>query len=117
MANTARGEVSIEHDGQTYVLVFDIEAMCQVEDLSKQTIGELVDGVMRGGIRPLRFIFWAGLRRHHGSMSIEDVGAWMSAVGLSELMAKFTELAKTMRPDAEDAKTLKMRPRKAQASA
>jgi hypothetical protein len=117
VANRSRGELDIDLDGQTYTLVLDIEAMCQIEDAASKTMAELVEGVLRGGIRPLRLIIWGALRRHHGALSIADVGDLMSRIGLPALMAKFNELAKSMAPEEADAKALKLRPRKAQAVA
>jgi hypothetical protein len=88
MANRLKGEVELKvPKGPTLRLVYDIEALCQVED--KLDIGALEIFARLYSVELLRLSFlrtllWAGLQMHHADAFVGDAG--VKAVG--ELIPK-----------------------------
>jgi len=64
MANRKRGEASIFVEDQEYVLVFDFNAICALEDMQQRSIAEMFFG---GNIQnsTLRDALVVGLKRKH----------------------------------------------------
>lgn len=126
MSNRQTGDVSIDVEGQPYRLVLDINALCELESMLSTadrtvTFHEAMAKAGTGSLRHIRAAFWAALRRHHGHMTLSDVGVWIEAAGLDKLNAQLGELAQSAGPDPKDAtelgvKPAKGRPPKAQAA-
>jgi len=122
MANRKTGEVVIEVEGQTYRLVLDMNALCELETVLSQpdqivTFTEALQKAGLGSAFHIRAVMWAALREHHAEMSIKDVGVWITKVGLVNLSKHIGSMAATAVPDEQDAKDLglkKQRPRRAQ---
>lgn len=126
MSNRQTGEVTVEVEGQPFRLVLDINAMCELESMMSTpvkdvTFHEVLSKAGTGSLRHIRAAFWAALRRHHGTMTLSDVGVWVEKAGLENLNEQLGHLAKSASPDPKDAaelgvKPAKGRPRKAQAA-
>lgn len=76
MANKERGEASFEAGGVTYTLRFDQNALCEIEDETSlphaDTLTKLVG--KKYWASAARVTLWAGLRKHHPDVSINDAG-------------------------------------------
>lgn len=116
MANRQRGEVALEMDGKTYTLVFDMNALCCLEDLFSTPEREVVfqdvlKMASKGSARHIRGIVWASLQRHHPEVSLSQSTDLIEAAGGFEGFGeKLQQLADSTQPDPED----RGRPRKAQ---
>lgn len=120
MANRERGEVSLEVEGQPYVLVLDTNAMCELEDLLSTperpvSFVEVIQKVVNGNsMRHLRALVWAALRRHHPTMTVKEAGDLISrAGGVQAFGEQLNALVNSTQPDPGDVESA--RPRKAQA--
>lgn len=117
------GGITLEVGGQSFRLVLDINALCELEELLSTTeravtFQEVLAKAATGSLRHTRALLWAALLRHHPGMTLTEVGGWIEDVGLDVLLSKFDDLAGSARPDTADAKELGVkrgRPRGARA--
>ena len=82
MANSIKGEVSFEADGEEYRLIFDFNAIVQIEeefDIKMEDLGE----VMGAKASAFRKVFQIGLKRYH-DVSVEEAGDIITAVGAGD---------------------------------
>ncbi len=82
MANSFLGEISIEHDGETYVLRCDFNAMAAFEEKTGQNALEAFAALEGGGqlkVSDLIAMMWAFLQRHHPEASQQFAGDLLSA--------------------------------------
>lgn len=89
MPNALKGEVEFEAGGETYTLVLDFNALCELE-------GALTPGDDRNGPRASRATLWAALRRHHRNLSLNDAGDLIEALTMPrvrELIREAYEVA------------------------
>lgn len=104
MANAVKGEASIEVEGQTYVLAFNINAMCEVEyllDLSTDRILQKL--VASPPLHIVRALLWAGLRAHHDGIDLHGAGDLIEKIGGPGLVLEGIGKALVSAfPDAED---------------
>lgn len=78
VANPLKGEVRIElEDGREFLAVFDIDAICALEDIRERPLVQIMVQIAQGRISFVRDALWAGLRRHHKDMKQTDVGEIM----------------------------------------
>ena len=73
MAKRAKGEVSFEHEGKTFTLCVDFNALAEFEDLAGvpnaiEALGQPL------GAKMLRAMFCAALRAHHPEITLETAG-------------------------------------------
>jgi hypothetical protein len=104
MANSVKGEVSVEADGETkgitfephsdrlpenlrgrYTLLFSINALCELEEKMGGAVTDIASLAM-GGKRftTIRNVFWAGLRDYHPDITLQDAGRIITAIGLEK---------------------------------
>lgn len=85
MVNPARGDVPLDVNGTPYVLTFDFNAICAIEevfDLPISQIGEkLADGMRAGDLRTL---FAAGLSKHQPGTTESQAGDIIGIIGAFE---------------------------------
>lgn len=75
MANGAKGEVGFDAGGKSYTLIYDVNALCLLEerfDVPAEKLGERIGDAPRLG--DLRTIFRIGLCRYHPEMLDEREG-------------------------------------------
>ena len=104
-ANTIKGEVPFEVDGQTYTLTFDFNAICTVEevfDLPISKIGEKMARGMRAG--DLRTLIAAGLQQHHEGITELQAGLLIGSLGAQAAADKLAEAMQAAFPAQEVAK-------------
>jgi len=90
--NKHRGDTTVEVEGQTYTICYDLNACAKVMDhLEITSFEQLADGVSLSGLglKDLLYIYWCGFNRNHPDLSLEDIGAmeW----DLSEMALKVGE--------------------------
>ena len=102
MANKNRGEVAVAHDGAAYVLRYDVNALCNLEDAFGKSIGEVIADIDSENVsmKTVRTIFAAGL-----SPSVDEVkaGEIMQAHGVAEICAMIGQAFAAAFPESEGA--------------
>jgi hypothetical protein len=85
MANKIRGEVSFESPtGESFTLKYDVNALCELEDMLDMGIPEFASVFKESGkirLKHVRAAFWAGLRHHRPEVSLSHAGNLMMAIG------------------------------------
>lgn len=82
--NRLKGESVLEVDGKPYTLVFDINALCEVEDELGMDVDMLLAKYASGtSAKIVRGMIWAALQKNH-PCTVDEVGDLMSAVGFQE---------------------------------
>ncbi len=122
MANQYRGEVSIEINGTTYTMAPSINATIEVELMFSKVEGrkvywrEILEQLNAGSMEHKRAVFWATLRKHHPSVTLEQAGDLSDALDAQlGANAALLEAVQTSAPDPADVEELNAhRPRKAQ---
>lgn len=102
MANAIKGEVSFLAGNKRYTLVFDFNAICNVEDTFDAPISE-VGEKLTGGMRAkdLRALITAGLQAHHPGIEELDVGDLIGKIGPQVAAEKLGEAMQAAFPKAE----------------
>lgn len=112
--NPIKGETRFEvEDGRAFVAVFDIDALCAMEDLRDRPAIEFVAMVARGRIGFMVDALWAALRRHHPQLTRAEVAALLPAIKgkkaadlvMDGLRAAFPQPADAEAGDQEGGKT------------
>lgn len=82
MANALRGEVPLP--GTEYVLRYDVNALCEVEDATKDNILEVISKLQDGkpSFKIIRLLLWAGLRSGTPGITVEEAGRIMQDAGI-----------------------------------
>lgn len=85
MANAQKGEYTFTGpDGNDYTLLYNINAMCLIEDELGVPMSDLEDKLQRPSAKDLRAVLWAGLKHKHPDLKLEDAGAIASGVDILE---------------------------------
>lgn len=104
MANPVRGEVAFEVEGERYVLVFDFNCICSVEDIFDMSISEVGKKMSRGmRATDLRTLVTAGLKQHHPTLTETEVGGLIGKLGADVAGEKLALAMQAAFPDAEAA--------------
>lgn len=76
MANPLVGEVVLPLGEATYTLQYDVNALCEAEEALDASVEEILERITakRPRMVVLRGLLWAGLRRHHPALTVEEVG-------------------------------------------
>lgn len=85
-------EVTI--NGKVYKIEYGFNAVCSLEDTTRQSLNDIVQQVSSGSlhsIRLMRAIFWAGLLAHNRGMTLERAGAILDQAG-NEFSAVIAEV-------------------------
>lgn len=103
MANPIKGEVSFESGGKQWKLVYNYNAVCELEDMLGVGVNEinaLLADPKKMKMSTVRAVFWAGLREHHAEIDIRGAGEMIPTLKVPAilLIAEGLELAK---PDAK----------------
>jgi hypothetical protein len=102
MANKLKGEVGFEADGQSYTLVFSVNALCELEDKLGASVSD-IGGLLTRGKRfsTIRTVFWAGLVDHHPDLALKDAGRIITAIGIEQADALIGEAFGLTFPEAK----------------
>jgi len=81
MANRFLGEATVEADGTTYTLRCDLNALAEFETETGENALAVIERFETGkvGVKTMRAMMWAFLRRHHPETTILDAGDILSA--------------------------------------
>ncbi|MFC5370933.1 hypothetical protein ACFPIF_00100 [Brevundimonas faecalis] len=97
MANRIRGEVEVKALGETYTLLLDFNALCELED---EFPGLMTGEATISGFKSLRRIFHVGFSEHHGDLTERDVGGIIHDIGIEVAAQKMAEAMKASFPTA-----------------
>lgn len=110
MANAVRGEKTFEVDGETYTLQFDINGLCDLEQLMGKASAELVPMMTAGSMTATRAVMWCGLKAKHPDVDLLTAGDLVSLLGPLQAQTLLTDAMRLAFPPAEVGKG-KGRPR------
>lgn len=99
MANPVKGEVAFEADDKSYTLVFDFNAICELEDEFDTEI-EKIGEVIGSRASAIRRVIRVGLSRHHPDIDERQAGDIITAIGPSEAGALITKAFQAAFPEA-----------------
>lgn len=102
MANAHKGEIRIDLDGQSYTLALSLNAMVEVEALFGLSFEEVMVATTKGSVTHLRACIWALFRKHHPTLTIDQVGALVEGTDLGRLKGLFTQVVTASGPDPKD---------------
>ena len=77
---------------QTYLLRFNYNALTLVEDVTGKSFFEVLGNL--GHLKNMKIIMWAGLRKNHADIDLDDVGELLD--DCDDLKALFEELVKAV---------------------
>jgi len=78
MANPIKGEVAFTVGGEPFTLVYSMDALVQLEDLTDLRFDEVASLVLKKRrLRMMRAMFWAGLIEHHPGVTVLSAGEMM----------------------------------------
>lgn len=82
--NPFRGESPLVVDGRAYTLVLDFNAICVAEGELALDMDQIVLNLdQRLSFTLLRALVWAGTRKHHPEITLEQAGNLCSDAGLA----------------------------------
>ena len=77
MANPYKGAVDIRIGGENRQMKFDMNALCNLEDVLKKPVSEIFDSGNLG-LSAVRAGIYCGLLTYNKRVTLEQVGTWMS---------------------------------------
>lgn len=109
------GRVSLRVSGQTYTLVYDMNAICAFEERAGMGFSQAISALDANGFSfsTVRLLGWAGLQREHG-LSLEEAGEVIGSAGLQsflEALGRAIEAALPRDDADEEAKPAAPKPR------
>jgi hypothetical protein len=117
MANKLKGDVTIKAGDKEYILRLDFNALCTLEEKTGKgfvAISEQLSKAETMSMVMVRACLWAGLQKHHPTMTVEEAGDLVVALGglagavgaiNSSMTAAFGEPEKDANPPKPEAKT------------
>lgn len=104
MANRAKGEAGFEVGGQTYVLAFNVNALCEVEYILNLATDDILKALVKSPpLHVVRALLWGGLRQHHADIDLIAAGALIEeAGGPGPALDKIGEALLSAFPDAKE---------------
>lgn len=115
MANRHRGQAALKVGDQVYTLVFDINAMCEIEYLLDLPTDAILERLMSSPpLHVVRALLWGGLRANHPQIDLRAAGDLIEgAGGAAQALDAIGAAMQASFPDAEAgaAKTTKGKPK------
>lgn len=102
MANSQKGERSVELNGKIYTLALTFTSMATLEGQFGKTFTEISQLAGGGSMTHVRAMLWALLQRHHPEITIEDAGNLFTLSDLDDLTALMGMSARASAPDPRD---------------
>lgn len=97
MANKYKGESTITVDGKTKKMIYDMNALAELEDHFECNVEQLMD-VLRNdmSIKNIRTFLWAGLIHDNEDLTEKEVGKWIGTEEnpLKDVLEKMTSALK-----------------------
>lgn len=105
MANAKRGMCDLSVGGRTLRLLFDFNAICELEDALHEPFSDCAVRWQQNKftMKEVRAMVWAGLREHHPEYSIKDCGALIQEIGIEKLSGQLVEAFTQSFPGRESA--------------
>src|SRR5262245_24154174 len=106
------GEVALEVDGQTYRLVFDLDAMEALSDVYSKDGEEgnwmdILAKVQKQSIKAIRALVWSMFVQHHPDITLEDSKRIIAAAGGVNIVGALINAAfMSATPDQQDMKAM-----------
>lgn len=104
-ANPLQGEISFEtQDGKTWVAVYDIAAVCAMEDALDRPAIQIMAQIGMGRVSFTRMGLWVGLRRNHPKLTLDQVSAIMMQIkdrGAADIVSEGVRAAFPKPEDAD----------------
>lgn len=97
MANTIKGEVGFRAGATTFTLLYDFNALCQIEDALDVDIDQIGEHLKR--INNVRTVFRIGLAAAHGQMTDLEAGNLIHQVGVKTAFELVQRALKAAFPD------------------
>jgi len=90
MANSQRGEVSINLSGKTYIMRPSFEALCELEDVLNTTLPQLVIDLQTGSVslKKVTAVVWSGIWGYNKdeAPSINEIGQMVVDDGMLNIV-------------------------------
>lgn len=104
MANAVKGQVSLKASDTIYTLCLSANAMCELEELTGETIGSLAVKMDGEAVRMthVRALMWAALQDHHPEIDIKGAGRIITEAGMSACMEAIGMAFQRAFPDVEE---------------
>jgi len=101
MTSKIRPEVTIELGGRERHLRFDLNAMAAFEEAAGKSI---LSGIETGklGARDLRALIWACLLHEEETLTLKEIGTWITPDNMNEVAGKFAEAFGAAMPDVKE---------------
>lgn len=111
MANSQKGEIPLTLAGVSYTFKMGTSALIELQEaFSTPTkvaaIPDIFNEVNKGRIKYVRAFLWAGLRKFHPTVTLEDVSDMLDACDETEIATLLRRLGVTTQPDPKDIKEL-----------
>lgn len=103
MANREKGEVVLAWGKRELVLVLDINALAELEDLRGEKLRDLVPQLADPSLNLLKAVLWAATREHAADLDLKTCGRVIQAVGIEAVQVKITEAVRAAFPEAKAA--------------
>ncbi|WP_226578894.1 hypothetical protein [Acuticoccus sediminis] len=110
MAVRPTGELTFSALGSNVVMVFDFNAICEIEDEFDMSVSELQDTLQAPRMKMIRSIFRIGLSRHHPDITDRKAGEIIGDIGIQRAAGLIGEAFSAAFPQAEATGTTEARP-------
>lgn len=104
MANAMKGETSLKAGSKEYILVMNINALCEAEDALGMATDEILARYSAGlSVKLLRGLIWAALQAKH-PCTVDEAGQIIEAAGVPVAKAALEQaiLASMPAPEAAE---------------
>lgn len=93
--------IKIELDGKEYRIIFDLNAMAEVED-KYGSVGKAVTAMQHGSFKAIRCVLWAMLIHDNPELTEKEVGSMVTVGNLDEIVDHITAAVNKDLPDEEE---------------
>lgn len=84
MANAEKGEVAINVGGRDLTLVYNYNAVAEIEQVANVPFAQLVGRLADITEFALRIMVWGGLRKYQPALSLADVGDFLEELEMAD---------------------------------
>ena len=91
-------KTTVELDGTTYTMAFDLNAMVQFEEATGKSLINRAEGD-EFSAKELRALLWACLAGDSPSLTLEEVGMMITPYNMAEVSGKISEMMQANLPE------------------